>query len=119
MKKIDKTKVQQELDRFQQQDVYIHVETTNGAYASHRHNLPNVGVFVRNAKVPVELAKITGEGPYRVGVKLAEGWVYAEGLTSYDLHQDEQLLLYGFDTQGKLAVALQLSLTPFGQEGTA
>ncbi|GAA0357313.1 DUF1806 family protein [Bacillus horti] len=115
MKAIDKQVIQERLDRFQGVEAYIHLETTNGAYASHRFNMPNVGVFVRNAKVRVQQAKIQGAGSYRVGVQIETGWIYAEGITSYDEHK-EQLLLYGFDDKGKLAVALQLSQQPFGEE---
>lgn len=115
MEAIKKELVQEKLNQFKNQEAYIHMETTNGAYASHRHKLPNVGVFVRNAKVGIQEAKVTGEGPYRVGVKIELGWLYAEGLTSYEILNENQLLLYGFDAQGKLAVALQLSPTPFGE----
>lgn len=37
MQPIDVCEVQAALNRFANQDVYIHLETTNGAYASH-HN---------------------------------------------------------------------------------
>ncbi|GAA3325592.1 hypothetical protein GCM10020331_058110 [Ectobacillus funiculus] len=31
----DKTAIQTEIDSFANQDVYVHLETTNGAYATH------------------------------------------------------------------------------------
>ena len=57
--------------------------------------------------------KITGDGPYRVGLKLAIGWVYAEGLTHFEMDESGRLLLAGLDYSGKLAVALQISHKPF------
>lgn len=41
------------------------------------------------------------------------GWVYAEGITHWEVDDKERLLLAGHDNQGRLAVALELSLTPF------
>lgn len=35
MELIDKQQVQELLNQFQEKPVYLHVETTNGAYASH------------------------------------------------------------------------------------
>lgn len=106
--------VQDALDSFLDTEVYIHLETTNGAYASH-HNQQffSAGAYIRNAKIAYERAKITGSGPYRIGLKIPFGWVYAEGITHYELDDKERLLLAGHDFDGKLAVALQISKTPF------
>lgn len=114
MEPIEREKVQQALDAFKNKDVYIHLETTNGAYASHYNaNFLNAGAYIRNAKIRYTRGKITGDGPYRVGLKLENGWVYAEGLTDWEIDEKDRLLLAGHNEEGKLAVALQLSDEPF------
>lgn len=106
--------VQEALDRFQNKEVYIHLETTNGAYASHKDEaFFSSGAYIRNAKVVYERAKITGNGPFRTGLKIPFGWVYAEGITHFEIDSKDRLLLAGHDFQGKLAVALEISETPF------
>ena len=64
-------------------------------------------------KFEYEHGKIVGDDPYRVGLKLEIGWVYAEGLNHFELDEHGRLLLAGLDSTGKLAVALQISLQPF------
>ncbi|MCK0471966.1 YojF family protein [Halalkalibacter sp. APA_J-10(15)] len=94
--------------------VYIHLETTNGAYASHNdESFFSAGAFIRNAQVIYSHGKVAGEGPYRVGLKLEIGWIYAEGLTHYEIDAENRLLLAGHGADGKLAVALQISENPF------
>jgi hypothetical protein len=111
---INVEEVQHALDRFANQDVYLHLETTNGAYASHHNEgFFSSGAYIRNGRIRFSRGKIVGEGPYRVGLKLDLGWVYAEGLTDWVLNEKGQLLLAGHDYEGKLAVALQLSREPF------
>jgi Protein of unknown function (DUF1806) len=107
--------VQQALDQFCNQDVYVHLETTNGAYAKHfNRNAYNVGAFIRNAKVKFSRAKIVGnDDSYRVGLKMDIGWIYAEGVSDWVLNEHGQLLLAGHDSEGRLMVALQLSKQPF------
>ena len=114
MEKIVKEHVQKELDRFADRDVYIHLETTNGVYAAHfdEGSFPS-GVYIRNALLKYKHGKITGNGPFRVGLKMDFGWVYAEGVTHFEVDGKGRLLLAGHDFNGKLAVALQLSETPF------
>lgn len=114
MKAIDQEKVQNILSNFLNKKVYIHLETTNGAYASHFDNQGyNVGAYIRNAEVSFSEAKIIGDGKtYRAGLKLAIGWIYAEGLTDWTMFE-EKLLLAGHDREGRLMVALQISETPF------
>lgn len=114
MEAIDKSKVQEMLDAFTNKAVYIHLETTNGAYASHFDNKGvNVGAYIRNAKVTFSNAVIKGDVGYRVGLKTELGWVYAEGLTDWETHRDNDLLLAGHDPEGRLMVALQISEQPF------
>lgn len=114
MKPIIQEEVQKYLNGFIEKDVYIHLETTTGAYSAHYNEKSmTVVAFIRNAKVKFSQAKIKGNGPYRVGLKLDEGWIYAEGLTDFTFDEKERLLLAGQDDEGKLAIALQISETPF------
>lgn len=106
-------KVQKELNELKNKPIYIHLETTNGAYASHFGNKGvNVGAYIRNAQITFTEADIKGDIGHRVGLKTELGWVYAEGLTEYEIFEDK-LLLAGHDPEGRLMVALQLSETPF------
>ncbi|EJY56550.1 hypothetical protein URH17368_0845 [Alicyclobacillus hesperidum URH17-3-68] len=114
MQPIDVQSVQAALERFVGDDVYLHLETTNGAYAAHRFGQPMaVCAYIRNGLVKFERAQIAGTRPYRVGLKMASGWIYAEGLTDYEVDGEGRLLLAGHDSEGRLAVALQLSRTPW------
>ncbi|MDC7770576.1 YojF family protein [Priestia megaterium] len=114
MQPIHKETVQKKIQTFLNKDVYVHLETTNGAYASHvNEKVMTVGAFIRNGKVTILNGKITGEGPYRVGLQIDLGWIYAEGLTDWEIDEEGRLLLAGHDFEGRLAVALQLSEHPF------
>lgn len=115
MKSIEMEEVQERLDFFTDKDVFVHLETTNGAYASHLDDKAyNVGAYIRNAKVKFSQAKIVGnDATYRVGLKMGIGWIYAEGLTDWTIHGENQLLLAGHDREGRLMVSLQISETPF------
>lgn len=114
MKPIDPKEVQTHIDRLRDQDLFIHLEMTTGAYAAHLDSSKHpAATFVSNAVVRFAQGSISGNGPYRVGLKLAHGWVYSEGLTHYEETETERLLLAGHDGQGKLVVALQLSAEPF------
>ncbi len=114
MRPIDRQKIQAELDRRLGQDVYLHLETTTGSYTKLGPEKKDpVIAFVRNAQINYARGTITGSGPYRVGLKLGEGWVYADGLTDFDVNERDELLLAGVNSEGQLTMALQLSLTPF------
>jgi len=114
MEAIQKEAVQSRLDQFKNKTVYVHLETTNGAYASHFGNKGvNVGAYIRNAKLTYTEAVIKGDLSYRVGLNTELGWVYAEGLTDWEFYEDKDLLLAGHDEDGRLMVALQISETPF------
>lgn len=111
---IEIAKVQPYIDQFAGKPVYIHVETTNGAYAAHQNEgFLSAGAFLRNAVIEYEYGKIVGEGPYRIGLKLPKGWAYAEGLTHFEFDEKGRLLLAGHHADGKLAVAFQISTEPF------
>lgn len=117
MKPIEREVVQESLQSFVDKDVYLHLETTNGAYAGEAAGVQAMAVcaYVRNASVRFGRAVITGNGPYRVGLQLSgsQGWVYAEGLTDFEIDAQQRLLLAGHDAEGRLAIALELSATPF------
>ena len=114
MKPINRTEVQNAIDSFAGQDVYLHLETTNGAYATHVDEaFFSAGAYIRNAHIQYEHGKIVGEGPFRIGLKLKIGWVYAEGVNHFEIDNQGRLLLAGLDFTGKLAVSLQISPTPF------
>lgn len=117
MKPINQSRVQQLLSNWVNADVYVHLETTNGAYASHFNNeAVNVGAYIRNAHISFTQAKIVqDETSFRVGLKMEFGWVYAEGLSDFE-ELDGALLLAGHDSEGRVMVALQISEQPFAQE---
>ncbi|MCL6632486.1 MAG: YojF family protein [Alicyclobacillus herbarius] len=111
---IDKQAVQSALNAFENQDVYVHLETTNGAYAAHRQESAlTVCAYIRNGRIRFHRGVVSGDGPFRVGLKMNEGWVYAEGLTDYEVDGEGRLLMAGHDADGRLAIALELSRTPF------
>ncbi|MFD2613376.1 YojF family protein [Paenibacillus gansuensis] len=114
MQKIEAHYIQQRLQSLQDETLYLHLEMTTGAYASHLDSSKHpAATFISNARITYHHAVIAGQGPFRVGLKTDHGWVYSEGLTHYEETETERLLLAGHDGQGKLVVALQLSRTPF------
>lgn len=114
MKPIEIDIVAEKLTELKNKPVYVHLETTNGAYASHFDNVGvNVGAFIRNAHLTYTNAEIKGDISYRVGLKTEIGWVYAEGLTDYEIYEDNKLLIAGHDQDGRITVAFQISETPF------
>lgn len=116
MEPIQLEQTQAALAAFVDQDVYLHLETTNGAYAAEGKNGVKqmaVCAYVRNAQVRFHRAVLAGTGPYRAGLQMADGWIYAEGLTHWEVDGEGRLLLAGHDDHGRLAVALELSRTPF------
>lgn len=114
MQLIDQTNVQLIIDQLKNQDLYIHLEMTTGAYASHHDDSKfTASTFIRNGIIRYTLGSIEGSGPYRVGLKIDQGWVYSQGLTHWDETDTERLILAGHDNDGKLVVSLQLSKEPF------
>lgn len=114
---IIKDVVQSLLDQYTNEPVYIHVETTNGAYANHfDQRVFNAGTFLRNIQITYTHAQLKGgvKDPFRVGLKLNQnGWVYVQGLTHYEINENKEFLLAGFNYEGQLAAALQISRKPF------
>ena len=114
MKEVKIDELQELLNSFANKDVYIHLETTNGSYATHYDaNVFNAGAFIRNARIRYELGKVVDDAPHRVGLKMEHGWVYAQGITHFELDEQGRLLMAGLDYSGKLAIALEISETPF------
>ncbi len=115
MQLIDPAIIQQRIHDLQDQDLYIHLEMTTGAYASHLDSTKHpAATFISNALIRYTTGSISEKAPhFRVGLKTEHGWVYSEGLTHYEESDSERLILAGHDTQGKLVVALQLSKEPF------
>ena len=65
MKPIDRSEVQNAIDSFAGQDVYLHLETTNGAYATHVDEaFFSAGAYIRNAFIQYEHGKILGTDPF-------------------------------------------------------
>ncbi|WP_019910984.1 YojF family protein [Paenibacillus sp. HW567] len=114
MQLIHPTEIQSQIDRLAGQDLYVHLEVTTGAYTSHLDSTRHpASAFISNAVVRYTQGSISGTGPYRVGLKTTQGWIYAEGLTHVDELDNERLIMAGHDGQGKLMVALQLSREKF------
>lgn len=113
METIDVKLVQEKIDQLKNKEVYLHLETTSGAYTGYRNQTHTASAYIRNGKIRFTDGKITGNYPYRVGLKLELGWVYADGLTHYTIDEYDRLLLAGLDDKGKLAVCLELSEKPF------
>lgn len=114
MQPIQPQDIQSQIDQLANQELYIHLEVTSGAYANHRDSSKHPGsAFITNARIQYSNGAISGHGPYRVGLKTEQGWIYAEGLTHVDEQEKERLILAGHDSEGKLVVALQLSKEMF------
>ncbi|PJM33878.1 DUF1806 domain-containing protein [Staphylococcus hominis] len=105
------------LTTFENKPVYLHVETTNGAYANHfDQRVFNAGTFLRNIQVTYEHAQLKGgdKDPFRVGLKLRDGgWVYVQGLTHYEINDNNEFLIAGFNYEGQLAATIEISEQPF------
>ncbi|MHA0856108.1 YojF family protein [Paenibacillus sp. CMAA1364] len=114
MELINRADVQLFIDQFKDHYLYIHLEMTTGAYASHNDQSKfTASTFMSNGMIRYSLGSIEGAGSYRVGLKLDKGWVYSQGLTHWDANDTERLILAGHDNDGKLVVSLQLSKQPF------
>lgn len=107
--------VQTHIDRFLKQSIYLHLETSTGSYVGvgDADTLPACA-YIRNGIVEFTEGKIVkNEGWYSVGLKIADGWIYAEGLTDWEVTDDGKLLLGGHDREGNLKIGLELSFEPF------
>ena len=114
MKPLNRELVMQKLSELKNQDLYIHLEMTMGAYTAHRDpSVHPASNFIKNAKINFSHGMLSENSPYRIGLKLEEGWVYTEGLTHWDESEKDRLILSGNDKEGRLIVAVQLSKSPF------
>lgn len=114
MQPINREEIQRRLDALKDTDLYIHLEMTMGVYTAHRdHSIHPASNFIKNVTIRYTHGVISDSNPYRIGLKLNGGWVYAEGLTHWDASETDRLILSGNDPDGKLIVALQLSREPF------
>ncbi|KQY94685.1 MULTISPECIES: YojF family protein [Paenibacillus] len=114
MEPIQPQDIQNRISELADQDVYVHLELTTGAYAQHLDSTRHpASAFISNAVIRYTQGSISATSPYRVGLKTTQGWIYAEGLTHVDEQDKDRLILAGHDTQGKLVVALQLSREMF------
>ena len=104
---INESEIKRRIDLLADQDLYIHLEMTTGAYAAHLDSTKHpAATFITNAVIRYFHGSISGSGPYRVGLKMTQGWIYSEGLTHYEESEPERLIMAGHDSQGKLVVAL-------------
>lgn len=117
MEKIKRDEVQQLLNSYQDKNVYVHVEITSGMYASHiDEQVFNAGTFLRNIPVNYTQGAIRGgnNGEFRVGLKLENsGWIYVLGLTHFEVNENDEFIMHGFNYEGKLASALEISSKEF------
>lgn len=114
MERIDVAAIQQALTALAGRDLYLHLETTTGSYtALGPEASPPCIAFVRNARIRYERGAVHGSGPFRVGLKTGDGWVYGDGLTHAERPSPGELLMAGYDGEGRLRLALQLGEEPF------
>lgn len=99
----DRQQVENELQKFVGDKVYVHSEATSY-------------VFVRNFRLDLREAHVAGgeKGSFRVAFRFdRQGWLRMEGLTHYEVNSEGQLLLAGYDNQGRMDVALHLGKEAF------
>ncbi|MFC0215331.1 YojF family protein [Paenibacillus chartarius] len=114
MERIDPQAVQRILQSLKEQDVYISLEMTTGAYAAHSDSTKfTASTFMKNGRFRFSQGSISGSGPYRIGLQTDTGWVYAEGLTHWEQSEQDRLIAAGHDGEGKLIVGLLVGREPF------
>src|SRR5699024_1478324 len=117
MELIQIDQVQTLIPEYENKPVYLHVETTNGAYANHFDQKEyNDGTFLRNIQVTLTHANLSSavNEHHSDGPKLDNnGWVYVQGLTHYEVTENKELLLAGLNHEGQLAASLEISSKPF------
>ena len=114
MDEIDPERLQRALDARAEKELHLHLETTTGTYsAMGPEKTPACIAFARNVRVRYRRGAVRGLGPFRVGLKTDDGWVYGDGLTHATETDDGALLMAGYDDRGRLRMAFQLSERPF------
>ncbi len=113
MKLIDREDAIKYIQNFANKEIYLHLEMTMGAYTAHKdkkvHPASN---FAKNVPIKFMHGTLSDSFPFRIGLKLDKGWVYAEGLTHYEYTDDGVLLFSGNDDEGRLIAAVHLSDMP-------
>lgn len=112
MRAIESAAAEAALQGFAGRRIYLHLETTAGAYTE-----GGFGAFVRNAPVVLRGAALRGSGPYRAGLEIEGGWIYAEGLTDWEEDAEGRVLMAGYDGEGRVTVLCELSAEPFPAQG--
>ncbi|MUV37046.1 uncharacterized protein JNUCC1_00852 [Lentibacillus sp. JNUCC-1] len=115
MQPIEINQVQKEIDKYVNEPIFLHMETSTGSYVRVQdpETLPACA-YIRNGKIKFSEGKIVkNEAWFSVGLKLDDGWVYSEGLTDWEVLEEDKLLLAGHDKEGNLKIGLELSKTPF------
>lgn len=104
------------LTSYENKPIYLHVETTNGAYANHfDERVFNAGTFLRNIQVTYEHAQLKGGEKILIALvsNYDGGWVYVQGLTHFEVNEDNEFLIAGFNYEGQLAATIEMSEKPF------
>jgi bacillithiol biosynthesis deacetylase BshB2 len=100
------------LDALCGRTLYLHLETTAGAYTQNGY-----GAFLRGERITVRRAIVHGGGgAFRCGVETEGGFVYAEGLSHWRATSD-MVAFEGYDGDGRLTVSVTLSATPLATRG--
>ncbi|MGL4523290.1 MAG: DUF1806 family protein [Bacilli bacterium] len=106
---IEAQQVNEVLEKFAEQPMYVHLETTTGAYAAHYGKAPmTVCALLRNLEITYAYGALKGVGPFRAALKTPTGWIYAEGLTHMKIWE-HGINLTGLDANNRLTICLQLS----------
>lgn len=95
------------LERYSGRTVYLHLETTAGAYTA-----GGFGAFLRNAPVHVRRVMLRDGKALRVGIETDIGFVYAEGVTHWQEDPEHGLRFEGHDDEGRITVCCELSPEP-------
>ncbi|MNI47708.1 hypothetical protein D3C73_1022400 [compost metagenome] len=95
------------LQSFEGKEVYVHTEV-------------NPGAFLRNIRVEVERAYISGEGTYRLALRLrGNGWIRTEQITHFNIDAGGRVFAAGYDEHYRITTLLQIGLLPFNFEEEA
>ena len=113
MQPIEPAALEAALGAWEDKPAYLHLETTAGAYT-----VGGFGAFMRNVRVQLGRVQVRGRGPFRIGLSIEGGFVYAEGVTHWEEDTRGRLLTAGYDEDGRLSVVCELSALPFPVAGT-
>ncbi|WP_262685381.1 YojF family protein [Paenibacillus baimaensis] len=101
MEPVNFEQLQDVLKSFEGKEVYLHTEV-------------NPGALLRNIRVEIEQAHLSGEGSYRLALRLRNnGWVRTESITHYSLDARGRVFAASYDEQNRIATLIQIGLFPF------